>query len=481
MDISRIDPEILKEATKYIRENKGLVATQHNYGSPRFSAEFSDCSMPMTFDSLSRCSLSCLYCFAYFQKSWNPGVVHKAPPLQAVDVNKFKSLVLGTHSCNGPVDKNWMAFYKYFFSKRFLLHWGGLADPFCNFERANGVSYKLLEFLGDQAYPTLMSFKGDTCLDDKYVKLLDRFSAQHNFAFQCSIITADDELAKYVEMGVPSPTRRFEALRMLSDMGYWTILRLRPFIIGISDKSLDELLEKALAAGVRAISTEFFAIDCRCSSGMHTRYDWLAKLIGTKDLMAYYNVLSPSERGSYMRLNRDIKEQYIRKIYTFCQEHGLVLGVSDPDFKELCTSGSCCAMPDVFPENPEMCNWSTAQLTYHVKNARIAYHKTGEEQYIKFNDVYDNNKWEHLNVWRFANDYVGVIGLNGAERQLVTPKRILQYEWNNLNSPKCPRNYLHGKVMPSGLDEDGNYIFKYTPKPYEKRWKDMGIDLTYGG
>lgn len=62
MDISRIDPEILKEATKYIRENEGLKVTKTNYGSPRFSAEFSDCSMPMTFDSLSRCSLGCQYC-----------------------------------------------------------------------------------------------------------------------------------------------------------------------------------------------------------------------------------------------------------------------------------------------------------------------------------------------------------------------------------------------------------------------------------
>lgn len=476
-----IDKKILEEATRYIRENDGLKATQFSYGSPRFSAEFSDCSMPLTFDSLSRCSLSCLYCFAYFQKNWNPGVVHKAPPLNAVDTEKIKQMVLGTLPQHGPVDKNWMAFHKYFFKKRFLLHWGGLADPFCNFERENGISYNLLDFLGIEAYPTLMSFKGDTILDKKYEKLMDKYSKQRNFAFQCSIVTADDKLAKYVEMGVPSPSRRFEILRMLSDMGYWTILRLRPFIIGITDRSLDELLEKALAAGVRAISTEFFAIDCRCSEGMHTRYDWLATLIGTKDLMAYYNALSPAERGSYMRLNRDVKEQHIRKIYEFCQKHGLVLGVSDPDFKELCTSGSCCAMPDSFPENPEMCNWSTAQLTYHVKNARIAYHKTGEEQLIKFNEVYDNEKWEHLNIWRFANDYVGVIGKSGTWRQLVTPKLILQQEWNNLRSPKCPRNYLHGRVMPTALDEEGNYVFKYTPLPYEKRWKERGIDLTYGG
>jgi hypothetical protein len=35
--------------------------------------------------------------------------------------------------------------------------------------------------------------------------------------------------------------------------------------------------------------------------------------------------------------------------------------------------------------------------------------------------------------------------------------------------------------MPAGLDEDGNYIFKYTPKPYEQRWEERGIDMTYGG
>ena len=57
-----IDKKILAEATKYIRENEGLKVSQYSYGSPRFSAEFSDCSMPMTFDSLSRCSLGCQYC-----------------------------------------------------------------------------------------------------------------------------------------------------------------------------------------------------------------------------------------------------------------------------------------------------------------------------------------------------------------------------------------------------------------------------------
>lgn len=58
----QVDKEIMQEALTYIRQNEGLKVSQHTYGSPRFSAEFSDCSMPMTFDSLSRCSLGCTYC-----------------------------------------------------------------------------------------------------------------------------------------------------------------------------------------------------------------------------------------------------------------------------------------------------------------------------------------------------------------------------------------------------------------------------------
>lgn len=43
------------------------MATKY-YGSPRWSNEIADCSMPMTFDTYSNCSFGCLYCFAQFQR-----------------------------------------------------------------------------------------------------------------------------------------------------------------------------------------------------------------------------------------------------------------------------------------------------------------------------------------------------------------------------------------------------------------------------
>lgn len=475
MQPTKADKEIINEALRWVRDNDGMTVKGQNYMSPRISSEVIDCSMPLSFDSLSRCSLGCLYCFAYYQKAYNPNMAQYGPaPLYSINPKNFIASLTGQGG-----GKAYEQFYKYFYKQRFLLHWGGMADPFCNFEKKNRVTWEILNALGDLAYPTLFSFKGDTIFEDQYLNLFDKYRHQHNFAFQVSIITADDDLAKLVEVGVPSPTKRLEALKILADMGYWTILRLRPFIIGVTDKTLDELLERALAAGIRGISTEFFAIDHRCTDGMSKRYDWLAKIIGVDNLMKYYTTLSPAERGGYCRLNRDVKEQYIKKIYKFCEKHGLTLGISDPDFKELCTSGSCCAMPDVFPENPEMCNWTRNQLTYHIKECRRNFHKGTGSTEMFFNDVFNDEQSPYLSEHEFANYYIGVISRNAAERSLFTPKLLMQEHWNSIRSPKNPRNYFHGKVTPVRLDGEGNYVFRYVEHDYERRWKKEGIDLAF--
>ncbi len=462
--------EIIVESQKWVKGNEGTKWDGNShYSSPRISSEIPDCSMPLTFDSYSYCSLGCLYCFAYFFKSNNPSIT--SIELKAVNADRMLEDMRGN-----PKTKMGKIWYEHFYSKRFLLHWGGLADPFCAFEKENGVGLKLIKGLGEMAYPTLFSFKGSTIFDKEYVDVFKKYAHQKNFAFQVSIVTNDDAIAAKVEIGVPSTTRRIAALKMLSDMGYFTILRLRPFIIGISDKGLDQLLERALEAGVAGISMEFFAMDIRANEGMKTRYDWLSKVMGTEDLYRYYKKTSPSERGGYMRMNRDVKEPYVRRIYEFCAKHNLVCGISDPDFKELNSSGSCCGMPDVYPENPELTNWTMHQMTKHLADARRLYHMTGKIHEFYFDEVYKD--CGYINDVALANDHVCVIGQDCATRVNLTQKLILQRQWNNLQSPANPRNYFHGKVTPDRLDDKGNYIMRYVPSEYEARWTREGVDLT---
>lgn len=466
-----LDSEIVNESRRWIIENKGMLCQKGGYSSPRISSEIADCSMPMTFDHFSYCSLGCLYCFAYFFKSNNPSSQGKKAVLKSIDPEKKLQAMQGR-----TTNQNDALFYKCFYSKKFLLHWGGLADPFCGFEKKNSVGLHFLEGLGEMNYPTLLSFKGGSVFQEEYKQLFKKYAKQRNFAFQTSIITNSDHLSSIVEIGVPNTSRRLEAIRMLSDMGYWTILRLRPFIIGISDDGLDELLERALKAGIKAISIEFFALDARANIGMKQRYDWLAKVIGVDDLMKYFNSLSPRERGGYMRLNRLVKEPYIRKVYEFCAKHNLVCGISDPDFKELNTSGSCCGMPDKYPPNPLLENWTRSQMTYHLKEARRKYHLTGERAEFRFSKVYGNESY--LDEHGLSVDHIGVVSLCSAERKCITQRILLQKQWNNLRSPANPRNYFHGKVLPVGRDDNGDIIYKYNPLEYEKRWADEGVDLT---
>lgn len=218
-------------------------------------------------------------------------------------------------------------------------------------------------------------------------------------------------------------------------------------------------------------------MDMRANTGMKKRYDWMAKMIGVPNLMEYYKTLSPKERGGYMRLNRLVKEPYVKTVYKFCQDNELVCAISDPDFKELNTSGSCCGMPDNYPENRLLENWTTNQLTYHMKEARRLYHRKGEIAQLTFKGVYGEEPY--LDEKAFGNDHVSVIGKCCAERVNLTQRIILQRHWNNLRSPASPRNYLHGKVMPlRDKDNDGNMIYRYNPTEYEARWKEEGIDLT---
>ena len=430
-----------------------------------------DCSTFLTFDQYNYCSLGCMYCFSYFSKSNNPKV--KQVKLKTIDSSRMLQTIEGK-----PTTLREKANYKHFYSKKFLLHWGGLADPFCNFESTNNTGYELIKGLGDLNYPTLFSFKGDAIFQHKFEKLFAAYSSQQNFAFQVSIVTINRDLSRYVEIGVPSPQKRIEAIKLLSDMGYWTILRLRPYIIGVTDINIEELLYKSHEAGIKAISMEFFAMDNRTNKNMKKRYDWLAKIIGVEDLKTYFSTLSPGERGIYKRLNRDIKEPYVKQVYKFCIEHDLVFGCSDPDFKELNMTGSCCALPDKFPNNPLLQNWSKNQLTFHLKQARKRYHKTGKRPLLYFHKVYPKKTTSYLDDPQYKEDHIMITTNCGAVRKNIVMRHMIQQQWNNLHSPTNPRNYFHGKLMPIKLDNEGNLVFRYNPSEYETRWIEQGIDLT---
>lgn len=468
-----IPKEIEQEGFRWLNNNKELTCKPKDYYfAPRISSEYLDCSMPLTFDSYNFCSLSCFFCFAYYFRSSNPTLMSDANHLKLKSINydKFEKQLTGKL----PNDPSW----KNFFSKRYILQWGSMGDPFCEFERKNRVGEKLIKLFGDLNYPVKFCFKGKAI--SEYMKLFEKYAHQHNFVFQSSIINTDDKMSSLIEMGALTPTQRFKFLGELSAMNYWTIARLRPFIVGMSDLTLDDFLEKILKYKINAISLEFFCLDVRANENVRNRYKWMSKVLGY-DIFDYYKKLSPTYRGGYRRLNRDVKERWVRKIYKFCYDNNVLFACSDPDYKELNYSGSCCGLPLEYPDNPDITRYCRAQMTNALRLMRKA-HWQGKEQllsidwFYSLDDVFKDH-FDDLDL--FSQDCVEKIGISSGEASTYTMRKAISKHWNNLRSPKNVMRYFAGKLAPVGKDEHGDLIFKYVESPYEKIWTEKyGIDLS---
>ena len=217
-----------------------------NYSSPRWSMEIPDCSMPMTFDTYSKCAYGCLYCFAYFQKShtvegYLGGEIRSVDPQRVIHL--FESAFKNDRQA---VNKTELQFFPYIQDRR-IMQWGGLADQFDEWERRFGVTLELLKYFDRIDYPLSFSTKATWWTqDERYMSLFAKHT--HNWHVKISIITADAEKARKIERGVPPPAERIAAIKRLADIGTHVTLRLRPYILGVSS-DYKEIIRMAHEAG----------------------------------------------------------------------------------------------------------------------------------------------------------------------------------------------------------------------------------------
>ena len=251
---------------------------KQNYTSPRWTGEIADCSMPMTFDTYSKCAYNCQYCFAYFQKSHTVSGYMAPEKPRCVNPTKVMNLFLAAErNDKDRVSKNERQFFPYIQNRR-IMQWGGMADEFDEWERRFGVTLELLKFFDKIDYPLSMSTKAAWWTEDeRYMELFRRHS--HNWHVKISIITTDPKKARAIEKGCPTPQARLAAIKHLADAGIHVTLRLRPYIIGVSD-DYHELIKAAHEAGADSVTTEFFCMETRATEDLKKRYANMSKVCG---------------------------------------------------------------------------------------------------------------------------------------------------------------------------------------------------------
>jgi len=326
------------------------------------------------------------------------------------------------------------------------MQWGGLSDQFDEFERSRGVTLELLRFFREIEYPICFSTKAAWWTSDE--RYIDAFRDYKWFNVKFSIITLDADKSKAVERGCPSPLERLAAMeRAAKFVGGGVTLRLRPFIIGITNPSFKDLIRAAHNAGATAVSTEFFCMEQRSPRGTNECYPIISQACGF-DVVGFYKRNSYS--SGYLRLNRNIKRPYIDEMQALCNELGMRFYVSDAHFKERCANGSCCGLP------PEW-NYSRGQDCEALMLAR-------ERGFVTWSDISTDLGFAEGFLAGRAQGF----NFNTTEKRAAfygfSMKDYLRYIWNHPKQGQSPYMMFEGILTPSRIDENGDVVYEWNPQ-----------------
>ncbi len=124
---------------------------------------------------------------------------------------------------------------------------GTNTDPYQPIEREHRITRSILEVLAAYDHPVAIVTKSALVLRDLDI-LAPR--AARGLAQVCvSVTTLDRDLARRLEPRAPTPERRLEAIRALSEAGVPTGVMAAPMIPGLNDSELEAILARGREAG----------------------------------------------------------------------------------------------------------------------------------------------------------------------------------------------------------------------------------------
>jgi len=169
-----------------------------------------------SFDPYTNCGLNCVYCDSCavkYDRSPSTPVYIKTNAPQILS----KELTL--------------------LQRKGVLRMGIWSDPYQPAEKKYRITEQILEVLKEHEFPFAIGTKSDLILRD--LELISEASKKSHCCVALSLSTLDEKLAKLVEPNAPSPKRRLEVIRKLSESGISTGVWLAPIFPNITDDEED--------------------------------------------------------------------------------------------------------------------------------------------------------------------------------------------------------------------------------------------------
>lgn len=217
-----------------------------------------------------------------------------------------------------------------------------LVDPFQPIETKYSMSKYVMELCLKYESPLIINTKATLLLREDYINILKKLCDKSLAIVQLSLSTINDSIAKSIEPNAPPPTERLNAVEKLSSNNIPVIIRLQPFIPGITDFELKKIMEQIKYAGARQVIVESLR-------------DEIENLVLYKNLVykkqAYENLevwehYSPSVEAPSKIVRGAVKwrtHAYV-KAKELCNKYGLRFSTCKEGFYDLHTAENCCGM-----------------------------------------------------------------------------------------------------------------------------------------
>lgn len=188
------------------------------------------------------------------------------------------------------------------------------------YQRAEGRYQLMPEIIGalrDAGNPFSILTKGTLILRD--LPLLCQAAQVTRVSLAMSIGFVDETLWRAVEPGTPSPARRLDTVRRLTDAGFQVTVLMAPILPGLTDDA--ESIDSTVAAIAEAGAVSVTALPLHLRPGAR---EWYAAWLGRSfpELVGRYRSLFRS--GSY--LPQSYQREVVARVRMAARRHGLSPG-----------------------------------------------------------------------------------------------------------------------------------------------------------
>lgn len=222
-------------------ESAALVRTEVSVERPRrvITRNTSpDIAVDRSINPYRGCEHGCIYCFARPSHSFlglSPGLDFETKLIARPDVPAVLESELRSKSYVPAV-----------------IAMGTNTDPYQPIEREYRIMRRILELLLEYRHPVAVVTKGT--LIERDADILGKMGRLGLARVGISVTTLDRKVARAMEPRVPSPERRLETIRLLTEAGCPVRVMVSPVVPALTDHEAEAILERAAEAGAVAAS-----------------------------------------------------------------------------------------------------------------------------------------------------------------------------------------------------------------------------------